>query len=342
MRIERWDPGDDAGARGCHETWQAAQQEDDPLGSPQSARVLRGWMKRGFQGHPGEVWLVPGSRGDGAVDAWYRIGLPDRENLATASVSILVHPGARRRGIGTELLRHAAGRAAVHGRTLLRGEVRENSAGVPFAELVPATRGITEVRRVLDVSLLPPGRLRALRDEATAKAAGYTLVAWTGTTPGEYTDSIAAAHEAMNDAPHDPDHEPSTWDGDRVRERDALTAIYGMRAYSVAAVHDATGDVAALTQAFVDPETPGWGHQGLTAVTRAHRGHRLGLLVKVEMAERLARAEPSVRTIDTGNAASNKHMIAVNEALGYRVHGPGWVSYETPVDAVARLAGPQS
>ncbi|HEX6449650.1 MAG TPA: hypothetical protein VF060_09335 [Trebonia sp.] len=34
-----------------------------------------------------------------------------------------------------------------------------------------------------------------------------------------------------------------------------------------------------------------------------------------------------MRWIDIGNADSNKHMIAINEALGFRVRGPGWVSY---------------
>jgi hypothetical protein len=31
--------------------------------------------------------------------------------------------------------------------------------------------------------------------------------------------------------------------------------------------------------------------------------------------------EPQLRTIDTGNAASNAYMIRVNEALGYEVVG---------------------
>ena len=33
----------------------------------------------------------------------------------------------------------------------------------------------------------------------------------------------------------------------------------------------------------------------------------------------------------TGNAASNQHMIAVNEQLGYEVSGPGWRYYDAPV-----------
>ena len=58
-------------------------------------------------------------------------------------------------------------------------------------------------------------------------------------------------------------------------------------------------------------------------MVRAHRGHRLGLLLKLDMLRWLAEAEPQVEQIDTWNAESNDHMIGVNEALGYRVMGRG-------------------
>ncbi len=35
----------------------------------------------------------------------------------------------------------------------------------------------------------------------------------------------------------------------------------------------------------------------------------------------LAEVEPQVETVDTWNAESNDHMIAVNEVLGYRILG---------------------
>ena len=89
----------------------------------------------------------------------------------------------------------------------------------------------------------------------------------------------------------------------------------------MAARHDATGELAGLTEVSVDPADPGWAHQQLTGVTRAHRGHRLGLLVKVAMAEWLKAAEPQVERLQTWNAQSNQYMIAVNEALGYTILG---------------------
>ncbi|HTU06644.1 MAG TPA: GNAT family N-acetyltransferase, partial [Trebonia sp.] len=88
---------------------------------------------------------------------------------------------------------------------------------------------------------------------------------------------------------------------------------------------------AGLTQVYIDPGVPSWGYQGLTAVTRPHRGHRLGLLVKAAMLDWLAEAEPALERIQTGNAASNAFMIEVNETLGYRLLEPAWQLYQLPV-----------
>ena len=110
----------------------------------------------------------------------------------------------------------------------------------------------------------------------------------------------------------------------------------GVRSYTIAAVHDASGELAAMTQLSVDPDSPQWGHQGLTAVTRQHRGHRLGLLVKTAMLDWLAETAPAIERINTGNASANDHMIAVNEVLGFELDPPELHSVELAVaDALA-------
>ena len=47
--------------------------------------------------------------------------------------------------------------------------------------------------------------------------------------------------------------------------------------------------------------------------------------------EWLATAEPQLEQVETGNAASNKHMIAVNEALGFEAALPAFHSCELGV-----------
>jgi GNAT superfamily N-acetyltransferase len=322
MRIERWDPADQLALRGCQAAWDAALEIDYPGGSRMPARVLSVFLRCGFTGDPADAWItrVPGP---GSVNGWYRLELPDLENRDRAVLQIVVHPAHRRRGTGRALLRHAAGRAAAAGRTLLTGQVHDGSAGDAFATATGMKPGITSTLRRLDLRTLPAERLAALHAAAAAAATGYSLVRWSGPTPPEYLTPLARVLQAFADAPHDAGVEAESWDADRVRQRgDAPLQAMGLRTYTVAAVHDASGELAGMSAVSVSPDDARWGHQGLTAVTRPHRGHRLGLLLKTAMLEWLVVAEPQVEQIETGNATANKHMIEVNDALGYVTASP--------------------
>jgi RimJ/RimL family protein N-acetyltransferase len=226
-------------------------------------------------------------------------------------------------------------RAEAHGRSLFSAEITAGGAGEAFARAAGARLDQEEVRRIQYLGEIAPGTVAALRATAEKAAAGYSLVSWTGPVPDKYCAGMAQVLNAFNDAPHGEHEEPAQWDADRVRQRTGAPLRAGLvRGYSVAALRDADGQMAAFSGVIVNPEAPEWGLQQLTAVTRPHRGHRLGLLVKTAMLELLAEAEPKLDRIETGNAASNEHMIAVNEQLGYRVVEPGWRVYEMPVSAM--------
>ena len=328
MRIKQVDLADADTIRACFEVFLAAQRADEPDGPFFTERPFRGWLTTGWGGNPREVWLAEGPAegpAEGTVAGWCLLELPDLENLDLAEVTLVVHPAQRRRGIGRALLKHAAIRAAEHGRSVLTAPTRLGGDGEAFARAVGAGQGLVDVQRVMDIRAAGDDELARLRASAEEKASDYSLVSWTGLVPEEFIEQAAGLFAALNDAPHDPETAPAVWDAQRVRERvNDLRPLYGLRIYSIAARHDATGELAALTEVAVDPADPGWGHQMLTGVTRAHRGHRLGLLVKVAMAEWLQTAEPELDRIDTWNAESNQYMIAVNEALGYTILGrPG-------------------
>jgi len=333
MSIVRWDGTDAATVRACYEVATAANAFDDPSGPPLTARRLRGWLEH--PEYPIEVWVVE-AEVPGRLAGWYQLRLPDRENLDQGMLNLFVHPDSRRRGLGRALLRHAATRAATNGRSTLRGGTLQGTAGAAFAASVGAKPGLVDARRVQVLAAIPPGRIAALRSEAARAAAGYSLVSWHGRTPDQYLDGFAGVLNAANDMPHDPGQEEEVWDADRVREYDEERELRGRNVYTVGAVHDGSGELAAITDLDVDSEAAGWGYQMLTAVTRPHRGHRLGLLVKTAMLDRLAEAEPQLERIMTGNAAVNEHMIAINRQLGYELLEPPGQSYEIAVAGLYR------
>jgi RimJ/RimL family protein N-acetyltransferase len=332
IRIEAFDPRADPGqVEACYRIYVAAQAEDDPDGPVLSPRVFRGWFSQGWSAEPREAALACAGDAGGPAGCCL-LELPERDNTHLGSLTLLVAPGARRRGTGAALLRHAAGRAACHGRTLLSGEVRIGSAGPAFAAAMGGRGELIEVSRVLDVADVPAGKLARLRAAAEAAARGYSLLCWAGPVPDELLDQVLAVTAAMSDAPHSPGTEPDRVDAQQIRHRERRSAEEGVRRYSAAARCDSTGELAALTQLRVDSGDPAWGYQQFTAVTRPHRGHRLGLLVKVAMLQMLADAEPGLRRIVTGNADSNRHMIAINAELGFRVTGE-WQTWQLEVAA---------
>jgi len=340
MRIERFDAATDREwVSACHEMHVAAAPVDVPGEPPMSDHAFAGWLRMHWTGERPETWLARDATG--APCGWYSLILPRRENTHLAYVEPLVGLLYRRRGIGTALVRHAAGRAYEEGRVILVADATLGSAGEAFSRALGARAGMPEASRVLHVRAIPGGHLARLRARAQAAAHGYSLLSWEGPAPEEYTGQVAALYQDGEDAPLEDGHEVRRWDTARVHEAERRIAEMGARHYGVAARDDRTGQLVALTELETDPQTPGWAYQGLTVVARAHRGHRLGLLVKVAMLELLADHEPWLERIITGNADVNEHMIAINTELGYQVLDH-WLSWELAVADVLALPAAQS
>jgi hypothetical protein len=218
----------------------------------------------------------------------------------------------------------------------------EASAGEAFARALGAQYRMTGLFPVLRLRSIPAGRLAALRAKAESASAGYSLLTWDGATPEDRLAAVVPLYEAEEDAPRPAGEEAPHWDVARLQAEDRRIADQGLRFYTVAARPDPGGDVVAITQLGVDPAQPDWAVQELTAVARPHRGHRLGLRVKVAMLDLLAAREPQVTRILTHNAGGNKHMIAINTELGFEVleQERSWELQTARAPALASLARP--
>jgi RimJ/RimL family protein N-acetyltransferase len=337
MLMEQFDAKtDDDRLAACHQIRVSGHAEDDPNVPEVSWRRFQARWRYGFASEPIETWLATDD--DQHPVGCYLLWLPERENRQNAFIAVNVARGRRRQGLGTALVGHAAGRAGQAGRTLLMSDTRVGAPGTAFAQACGARAGIGEVRRVLHLDAGLLARVAGLRASAEQHAAGYSLRSWSGMTPAGLLEQVSALRNAMEDAPHDASFEPLRWDADRLRKEEQQDIEAGRRSNSVAALADDSGEMAALTRVYIDdPDQAGWAFQGITAVTRAHRGHRLGLLVKTAMLQRLSELEPQISAVETGNAASNQYMIAVNEQLGFRVTDT-FQNWEIEVAAARGLA----
>ena len=89
-------------------------------------------------------------------------------------------------------------------------------------------------------------------------------------------------------------------------------------ALTTAVEHVPSGALVGFTEIAVPTEQDRAPWQEDTLVLREHRGHRLGLAVKVASLAHVQELHPERTIISTTNAVDNGPMVAINEQLGFR------------------------
>ena len=316
MDIVELSPDEPAHVEGIVELRNAIRDDEAPWLLPTTAGTIQGWMRHGWDLEPGR-WF--GGFVDGRLVAQGAVNTSEWDNLDLAWLGLAVHPEARKQGHGRTMADHVEHVALQMGRTKVGADAFDGSSGVAFAEGRGYTLGSTAVNRRQHLSEVSLEKIEELYDQATATSSAYELVRIVGSTPEELLEDVAVMSAAINDAPLDDlEIEDEVYPPQRIRDYETAIERRGERLYRLLVRHGETGELAGHTVVAVEGERPEIGHQHDTSVVRGHRGHRLGLLLKSGMNLWLAQTEPQLQTVDTWNAESNNHMIAVNEALGYR------------------------
>jgi len=297
----------------------AAMAVDFPWGHPWTPHALETMMRYGFDLEAGRHFMA---RKDGELVAAGTVHTTEWDNHDLAWLELRVHPERRRHRIGSELLGHLESVAAEMGRTKIGADAWDGSAGVSFAGIHGYEARSREINRRQHLDEVPLDKIEAMYAAARTAATSYDLLHIAGRTPDELMPAVAEMASAINDAPLDDlEIEDEVFSAERMRNYETATELRGQRLYRVIARHTETGELAGHTAVGIYADRPWLGYQHDTSVVREHRGHRLGLLLKTAMNLWLAEVEPELKSLDTWNAESNDHMIAVNEELGYRWMG---------------------
>jgi GNAT superfamily N-acetyltransferase len=264
---------------------------------------------------------------DGHLVGYLRLETKD-EDPRRAIGQLVVHPDHRRRGHGTALLAYALDRCREDGRdtlslstiTALPGGPDRDPAGERFLRRHGFDVALGLIRRRVAVTAPGGETEQRLWDEALAASKDYDLRGWTGPVPDDLLtamcrmDAMVLSEVPMGDL----GMAPEQVDTARLRAKEAVTAAHRKIAVHTVAVHRDTGDIAAHTRVDVyDDPAAAHGHVLVTLVAPAHRGRRLGLLVKLANLRQLREEFPRVQDLWTANADVNAPMIAINERLGY-------------------------
>ena len=295
---------------------------------------------------PFQLRMLYLARVDGEPAARVLVTVPLDPASTTAELDVRVIPAARRHGIGTALLQQGEDLVADAGRIEISMFSEHPAAGIrsrpdhesvdgnddgsgdgpelPRDEAVGFARhhgyrlGQVQLMSRLALPLDADRRTRLLED-AAARSHGYTVRTWFGRCPDALVEGYALAASRMStDAPHDGLVMDATpWDARRVREMEQRAIGRGRPRLTTAALSGDGRLVGYSELEVVDASRVA--EQRDTIVLPEHRGHGLGLLMKIANLDRLAAAAPGTTGVITWTVEDNGAMRAINDALGFQM-----------------------
>ncbi|GAB4103581.1 GNAT family N-acetyltransferase [Micromonospora taraxaci] len=336
--VREWDPRTASSAEiaSLLATLNAVLAADLPQDPPWRETSLREYLTEVMPGERRISWIAQ-AEPTGPDDPGAVLGQVHVLLLGDIGVlEVLVHPSARRSGLGRDLVLLAARRVYQEGFQSIGVEVVGDTPAVAFYESLGFTREYVETRSVLDLTAVDWAELAEM---ATGIGAGYHLEFFPGGPPDDLLEAYARAKAEVRDV-DEVELRPSSYDPERLR--DSLDTLHrrGMKPYIVLARHEQSGEVAGLTEVVVPAQHPTRADQYDTIVAQDHRGYGIDRAIKARMLLELRSAEPELIEVQTWNAQANEAMLKVNAELGYR-SDRDWCEYSVDVaELVHRLDPP--
>jgi len=288
---------------------------------------LPGWHDKN---QPIRLFVV---RVDGRVVARAYYNTLADDDTGTAWIGGGVLAPYRRQGIGQSLIDHVSEVAAADGRRkLIVYSVSRDGDGlrvypptgfgsVPAdnAEVVFLQSNGFELEQVERGSRLALPVVVNVDDALARSGPDYRVHEWVGRAPDQWVDDLAVLLTRMStDAPSAGLEEPEdVWTADRIRDYEQRHESSPRTEVTAAVEHIPSGRLVGFTMLSAPAELERPLAQEDTLVLRDHRGHALGMLLKLANIDHVQRVLPGHPAIITFNAEENRHMLSVNEAVGF-------------------------
>ena len=264
------------------------------------------------------AWLVEGADGTPiAAGFCWSNALGDSQAM---ECDVLVRTDWRRQGIGSRLLAEICNETVKDGRSLLTWSTFDAApAGEAFAQRVGAHRGRVNRTSELALAGIDWQMVGSWHAAPRARPLGYHLDLVEGAFPDHLRGDAAVFHHIMQTAPReDLDVRDVVIDTDFVAQLDRALIESGRNRCTIF-VRDSAGACVGGTEVAFEPSAISVAFQQNTGIDPAHRRLGLAKWAKAAMLKWIRDERPGCERVRTENAFSNGPMLAINDALGFKI-----------------------
>lgn len=286
-------------------------------------------------------WIaVEGGEGEILGSAVLTFETPESPSFSTnkhvAHGEIGIHPGQRRQGMGTQLLKTMVAQAKGEGKAVLEAGTAHDS-GERFCRKWGGVVTIEGAENRLNLAGVDWEMIAAWRGEGPERAPGARLESFQEVPEADLEEYTKLYTEVMNQQPLGEMEEEARVTPESRRIQEARLKDQGYTWFTMI-TREPQGVISGLTETLYNPEEPHKIQQLLTGVREKYRGRGLGKWLKAEMASYIRENYQEVRFIATGNATANAPMLSINRRMGFREHFSG-TGFKFRVEDLVRRLG---
>ena len=247
----------------------------------------------------------------------------------------------RRKGLARKLLPLAVRVAQDNNKRLMIAESCSNiPAGEAFLEHYGFQRGMETHTNQVHIADVDRDLMKRWQENTDGRYDPFELGLWDGAYPQEQIEGVVELFKIVRDEPHDDlDIEERIIDEAQIRQMEQYRLARGIEPWTVYVTEKATGRFCGFTEVYYNPNNPQILQQGFTGVNPDFRGKNLGRWMKATMFEKIIQDRPQATILRTGNANSNRFMLAINNEMGFKPY-IAWTIWQIATENLAgQLSG---
>lgn len=238
------------------------------------------------------------------------------DNKHVAWSYAIIDKDYRRNGIGTDLVRLVILKLKEYKRITIQ-VWNEYKSGQEFGKYLGGKLAYRNFENRLNFNEIDWEKMNNWLDEGKKRVPGVIIKTFEEVPKEIIEEYVKLFTETANEAPLEDLEGKEFLTRELRRHQEARERDSGTNWITKISI-ETDGKISGLTEILYNPKESYLIDQELTGVKKEYRGRGLGKMLKADMALHIRNKYPHIDYIRTGNATTNKPMLAINHEMGYK------------------------